>query len=334
MNHKSLRLVAVVGAFVASACIASSAAAQCCGWGGGWSGGWGTTAYYAPTYQTYDTGWYPGYWWNRATARLWGSPTTYVAAYSPGCTTCGTSSWWPSSSCSTCASYAPSSCATCASPCSSCSTCTAGYSPCSSCSTCSSSYVTSYAPSCGCTTCGASCPSNCGCAGCSNGSTVVQASYQQPSGCNCGTQGSQPSTYVSPSAAPAPQPTPAAAPANGAGQTSPSTSSPEPKPNYDVNRPATEANPPANGAQPSPGSETEDKVDPYEVKKPESGAYFEAPQLFNPKDHTARSTSIAPVRTAVYHQPASYRAASTAPRGPITAEQARRDAIGWTSGTN
>jgi hypothetical protein len=94
-------------------------------------------------------------------------------------------------------------------------------------------------------------------------------------------------------------------------------------------------NAPTNGVQPTPGSEAEEKkVDPYEVKKSESGAYFEAPQLFNPKDRTARSTSIAPVRTAVYEQPVSYRQTSSASRGPITAEQARIDAIGWTSGAN
>jgi hypothetical protein len=107
----------------------------------------------------------------------------------------------------------------------------------------------------------------------------------------------------------------------------------EPKPNYDTNRPV-EMNAPTNGVQPAPGSEADDKVDPYKVDKTENGAYFEAPQLFNPKDRTARSTSIAPVRTAVYEQPVSYRKSSAAPRVTSTAEQARIDAIGWTSGAN
>jgi hypothetical protein len=123
-----------------------------------------------------------------------------------------------------------------------------------------------------------------------------------------------------------------AAPTNGAAQSPGGAAGSEPKPTYDANRPL-DVNPPANGVQPEPGAETEQK-DPYDVNKTDNGAYFEAPKLFNPKDRTARSTSIAPVRTAVYEQPVSYRQTSTAPRGPITAAQARQDAIGWTSGTN
>jgi hypothetical protein len=120
-----------------------------------------------------------------------------------------------------------------------------------------------------------------------------------------------------------PQPTPAAQPNGGAS---------EPRPDYNTKRP-TDINAPVNGVQPEPGAETE-QTDPYDVNKADNGAYFEAPKLFNPQDRTARSTSIAPVRTAVYHQPVSYRQTTTAPRGPITAEQARKDAFGWTSGTN
>src|SRR5687767_13925800 len=41
--------------------------------------------YYAGSYSayspTYSTGWYPGYYWDRIRARVWGSPSTYVAAY-------------------------------------------------------------------------------------------------------------------------------------------------------------------------------------------------------------------------------------------------------------
>ena len=101
-----------------------------------------STSYYAPTYSTYYAGgWYPGYWMNRIRTRLWGSPTTYVAAYPASYTTA-----YAPSTCSSCqagyvTSYAPacptcSSCSACASPCSTCSACA----PCSSCSTCTASY--------------------------------------------------------------------------------------------------------------------------------------------------------------------------------------------------
>jgi hypothetical protein len=53
--------------------------------------------------------------------------------------------------------------------------------------------------------------------------------------------------------------------------------------------------------------------------------------LFNPNDRTAKRGSIAPVRTAVYEQPVSYRSTSTASRGPVTDAQAKIDAQGWSS---
>ncbi len=342
MNHKSFRYISAAGALLFSACFVVDARAQCCGQA--------TTAFYQPVgVQTVNTGWYPGYWWNRASARLWGSPNTYVAAYqptyyanygytasyAPACSSC--------SSCSTCASYSPcSTCSSCsagyAPSCSSCGTYTTSYAPacsscaspcssCSSCSSCGSGYVTSYAPSCGCETCGSTCPSNCGCSSCSGGQTVNQVSYQQPSGCsNCSANvSSPPPTFVAPAAGTAPQPT--AAP--GVIAAPPTTT--DQRPTYDTNRPADSAAP-DNGVQPEPASEPSQE-DPYKVKKSDTSTYLEAPKLFNPKDRTARTGSIAPVRTAVYEQPVSYRHISTAPRGPISDEQARIDAIGWTSGS-
>ena len=94
-----------------------------------------------------------------------------------------------------------------------------------------------------------------------------------------------------------------------------------------TNRPAEPATPPA--AQPEPGGEVE--KDPYKVEKSDPSTYLQPPKLFDPRDRTAKRGSIAPVHTAVYQQPVSVRQTSAAPRGPITAEQAQKDAIGWTT---
>jgi hypothetical protein len=106
-----------------------------------------------------------------------------------------------------------------------------------------------------------------------------------------------------------------------------STSS-DPPPTFNMNTPA--ASPPPAGIQSDPATE-KSKEEAYKVNG-DSGAMFEAPKLFNPKDRTAQR-SIAPVRTAVYEQPVSYRNTSTVRRGPVSDEQARIDAIGWTSGS-
>jgi len=82
---------------------------------------------------------------------------------------------------------------------------------------------------------------------------------------------------------------------------------------------------PTENVQPTPHPE-------YDVKKTDNSSYLEAPKLFNPKDRTAQR-SIAPVRTALYEQPAKFQRASTA-RATITAEQAQKDAAGWTIGSN
>ena len=96
------------------------------------------------------------------------------------------------------------------------------------------------------------------------------------------------------------------------------------------------AAPPETPVSPEPAGETNEtnQNDPYKVNKDDNSTYLEAPKLFNPKDRTARrSASIAPVHTAVYKQPVATRtaAAATVTRGPVSDEQARIDAIGWTS---
>jgi hypothetical protein len=68
----------------------------------------------------------------------------------------------------------------------------------------------------------------------------------------------------------------------------------------------------------------------YDVKKGDNSTYLEAPKLFSPQDRTAQRGSIAPVHNALYKQPASFRQVSTATT-TVTAEQAHKDAEGWSS---
>jgi hypothetical protein len=88
----------------------------------------------------------------------------------------------------------------------------------------------------------------------------------------------------------------------------------------------TSVNRPTNTPPATPPSTTT----PGDANKGANG--FDAPKLFNPQDRTAQH-SIAPVRTAVYQQPASYHPISTV-RTTLTAEQVRKDAAGWKSGSN
>jgi hypothetical protein len=105
-----------------------------------------------------------------------------------------------------------------------------------------------------------------------------------------------------------------------------------------VQRPTGASEP---NAQPGPGSETgTDAFDPYDPDnstKSDNSTYFEAPKLFNPKDRTA-GRSIAPVRTALYGQPASHQRVSNTrvsnTQVTITREQAEKDALGWSSISN
>jgi hypothetical protein len=92
---------------------------------------------------------------------------------------------------------------------------------------------------------------------------------------------------------------------------------------FRANRPTepTQVTPP-----PTPGANS-----PYDVKK-DNSTYLQPPALFSPNDRTAQRV-MAPVHTAVYQQPASYRAISTAPI-KITEEQARQHAADWSSMPN
>ena len=314
MNAKSKHRILFVSALGLCLSFPALSHAACCGMG--------TTAYYQPAaytayspaaYTSYYGGWYPGYWLDRIRTRLWGSPTTYVAAY-------------PSTYA---ASYAPSY--------------SVGYRP-----AYSVGYATSYAaPAVGCSSCSAcpTCPSysvgysSCGtCTTCA-APAVSQAVYQQPAGCaSCAT----PAAVVAPApamAAPAPQgaappaPTPAPQSTYGTQNGAPPYLSPGatvPERQQETQRPANGTqNGTQNGAQqeiqPEPGNDTNGK-DPYDVNG-ESSTYFQAPKLFDPSDRTAQR-SIAPVTTALYEKPVSYRNVSLQ---RITAEQAQLDAAGWIS---
>jgi hypothetical protein len=339
MTTNSRRLFTIAVALLLSAIVAVNANAQCCGattayyapsaytsyyapYTSYYSGAYTSyytpytsyyspySSYYAPTYSTYYAGgWYPGYWMNRIRTRLWGSPTTYVAAYpatyaaayAPSCSSCQSgyvTSYAPA--CPTC-----SSCSACASPCSACSTCA----PCSSCSTCTASYApcTTCASPCGCESCSA-CESCSGCSACS-APAVTQASYQPQSSGGCASCGTQASNTQQNVVTPPPQQM-------------------EPRPTYDASQQNSPQSTITNRPVDTPQAPQQTHPE-YDVKKNDSSTYLEAPKLFNPRDRTAQR-SIAPVRTALYQQPASYHEIS-ASRTTISAEQAERDAAGWES---
>lgn len=331
MTAKSMRRMFAVAALLLSTLFVVDANASCCG--GGTTAFYPTTAYtaYSPVAApVYRTGWYPGYWWNRIGARLWGSPSTYVAAYpttfaaptytaayAPAYSAGYAASYAaPVAGCSSCASYsasyAPAPCSTCASPCTSCTT---ACSPCSACTTCAAPAVT-------------------------------QAVYQQPAiqpapGCaTCGTTVVQPgaivtSTPVPDVAVPMPESsaTPTPAPQSTFNGQNGAPSLPQ---EADVPAQREEQKPPTNGTsvtpvQPEPGTDS-NGTDPYDVNgaNGDNSTYFQAPKLFDPNDRTAQR-SITPVRTAVYEQPVSYYGISAQRATAITEQQAVADAAGWVS---
>jgi hypothetical protein len=308
MVFQTLRSMIVVAALCAPAFTLVEAQAQCCGGA--------TTAFYQPTpvtafspvvVQQSQPGWYPGFFLDRIRTRLWGAPNTFVAvqpttfvAARPVFATSYVANFAPVSSCSGCSSF------------------TASYSPCS---TCAPVQQVTMQPVCGCDPCST-------CSSCPTSQTfgVSQASYQEPSGCNCATNGTTivvpNGTVVTPGSQqssmstgqpqiPANEPTPAErsmqkVPANGSGQEV------ETPPAGDATGDGS------NGDQTSEGSE--------------SATFFQAPKLFDPNDRTAQRR-IAPVRTALYEKPAGYQPVS-AKRATITSQQAERDAAGWTSASN
>jgi hypothetical protein len=317
MVANSLRRCLVVIALLMSALCALRAEAQCCG--SAYSAYYPAayTAYSPPAYTSYYGyygGWYPGYWLDRIRARVWGSPSTYVAAYPSTYYASYAPSYAvgyrPAYSVGYAASYAAPACSSC-STCSSCSSYAAGYSPCSSCSS-------------GCAPCSA-------CSTCAT-PTASQAVYQQPAGCaSCGAAAP---VMTAPGAVVMPAPGATVTPSPVPQQAAPAAtdSRPELAPSEQVGprtyqRPADaeQQNGEQQPVQPAPGTDDAEK-DPYKVEG-DSSTYFQAPKLFDPNDRTAKR-SLAPVTTALYQKQVSYRAVSA---GPITLEQAQRDAAGWVS---
>jgi hypothetical protein len=316
MTSKSMRIVIVAAVVVASARVSVEANAQCCGAP--------ATAYYQPAvytayspvaYQTYRAGWYPGYFLDQIRTRLWGSPSTYVAAYPSTYVASYPSAYAASYPSSYVASYAPSYSAGYA----------PSYSPCTSCAPvqqvtmrpmcCTSAYT----PPCDCDPC-SSCAS-CGTSG------VSQASYQSGGCASCGVGTTSGATIVIPNSTEVTPGTEQSTPSNGYRQ-------PELAPGEQI-APERTFQRPVNGdqqqdVQPEPGSDSGDA----ELERvpegdgAESSTFFEPPKLFNPNDRTARR-SIDPVRTAIYQQDVSHMRVSA--QRKINAQQAQRDAAGWVS---
>ncbi|MCI0332006.1 MAG: hypothetical protein L0228_02120 [Planctomycetes bacterium] len=310
MIANSMRRAIVAFAILAMLVIAVEANAACCGGGmtAFYPSAYNTyyagsySAYYPSAYQTYYSGWYPGYYWDRIRTRLWGSPSTYIAAY-PSTYVAGYAPTYsvgyrPMYTAGYATSYAaPAGCASCAS-CPTCPSYTAAYPSCNGCSTCATQ-------------------------------TVTQTSYQQPACPSCAVGAAQGQTTVTTPESPQTYESP----------TSTSTSSgpaPTIDPSQRVPEQREEQKPPVNGTppevQPGPGDDSTEtqEYDPYKGNSSDSSTYFEAPKLHDPNDRTAQR-AIRPVTTAVYTQPVSHR--SISPR-PVTAQQAQQDAIGWTSVSN
>jgi hypothetical protein len=159
---------------------------------------------------------------------------------------------------------------------------------------------------------------------------VTQTSHVEPAcpHCNGGGAPVQQNTSSPPSPEPAAPPQTFGGSTTNGGETPPSV----PQGAAETER-REQQKPETNGAEtPQPGpsddtTETPPAVDPYKVEPKDAGASFEAPKLHDPNDRTAQR-SIAPVKNALYKQPVAYRNVSTR---RITAEQAKQDAIGWSS---
>ncbi len=190
MNTTVFRASVIVVALVATLCVANVAQAQCCGGGGA------TTAFYQPAaytayspvaYTTVNTGWYPGYFLDRIRSRLWGAPSTYVAAY-PTTYAAAYPSTYAAAYPSTYAAAYPST-HVAAYP----STYAASYpayaTSYSPCSTCAPAPQVTLRPVC--TTCADPCTT---CSSYSGGAAygVSQTSYQEAGGCAC--NGSSPTS--------------------------------------------------------------------------------------------------------------------------------------------
>jgi hypothetical protein len=340
MTSTILRRAVVALAVVVMLVVVAQSHAACCGGGGGMTAFYpsASTSYYAGSYSAsypamyttnYSGGWYPGYWMDRIRTRLWGSPSTYVAAYP---TMAHSASYAPTYAASYAPTYATTSYAAPAySSSSTCQSCS--YAP--ACSTCSQQVT--LRPVCAtCTTGCATCPS------CTVPSGVTQTSYQQQPCPTCANGQAHVQTQTQTQQNGAPSPTPAehsiqtfdsTGTMNGAtnGTAADQPSVPENTPPVERQEQKPPVNGDTTGAQPAPGDDTTEdpEVAPYKVNG-ESSTYFEAPKLHDPNDRTAQRGVLAPVKTAIYKQAAGYRSVATQPQR-VTAEQARQDAIGWTS---
>jgi hypothetical protein len=273
MTAKFIRSITVLAAIVLSAILSANANAQCCG---------GATtafhqpaaysAYYQPAaytafspvaVQTYRTGWYPGYFLDRIRTRLWGSPTTYVAAYPSTYVASYPSTYAASYPSTYAASYAPSYSVGYASSFSPCC------SPCSSCSTCGVSEVSQASfPSGGCSSCGVA-PANGSTVIVPNGTVVPPTSTQQ------GAPSSEPQPELAPS------------------EQVPSERTYQRPPNGGAQQPVQ--------SEPDDDADEADLESVLEGEASDGSSYFEPPKLFDLNDRTAQR-SIAPVRHAVYQQ--------------------------------
>jgi hypothetical protein len=306
--RRSICVCVVAVGVVVLACMANRASAQCCG---------ATTAAYQPVaysayspvvYQTYRTGWYPGYYLDRVRARLWGAPSTYVAAYPSTYVAAYPSAYYasyPTYAASYAASYAPA------------------------CSSCAATQQVTLRPVC--STCCDPCTS---CSSCSSGASygVSQTSYQESGGCGCGSGGSagqsSGTTIVVPNGTvmtPGSQQVP-----SGGGQQPQLPESFEATPRSSQ-KPVDEGQAPLEPEPANTGSGAAEGT--QDGAGGSNGAYLQPPPLFspNPNDRTA-ARKMPPVRMAVYEQPVSQKRVSQPVK--VTRQQADRDAIGWHSAAN
>jgi hypothetical protein len=268
--------------------------------------------YYAPATTTtpvvYTSGWYPGYWFDRARAAVFGrpavvtTPTTYVASYPTTYAASYPATYTASYPASYAASYPVAAPA---------------------CSSCAPAQQVTMRPVCA--------PACATCEPCTNcTTTVTPTSYvEQPQPCtNC-------STGITTS----PSPTPAVStqtfetqqPGLNPTEQVPSTRAQKPAESSGGTNPSETPSSSQSGSEASTTPNT-DSLEKYLGEEKNSAEYFQAPKLFDPTDKTVK-LSPAPIHMAVYKRSAGESPDHSIQARPIsiTVEKARRDAIGWTS---
>lgn len=281
-------------------------------------------------YKPY-TGWYPGKWldqWRLRRANVASAPA-YTASYAPTSYTAAYAPTYTAAYRPYVTSYAPLSAPAAAPGCNTCAQ--TSYYPvvqtvarpvlmrpvvaAPACGACS------YTPSCGCDTCSAG---------------VSQAAYAEPSytepACSSCAGGGTVTNVVPPTSSgnqsvgpPTPQPslTPQAAPVDS---------------RYESNRQLEGSG--SREAESAPVNDDDDPLNefdpgPTDTEADSSTYYYNAPQLLDPRDRTARSSSrsrkpTVEVWNAVYREPANHRRVSQS-SSPRTRTQAEIDADGWTA---